>query len=102
VLISRRKEGEALFIGDEVEIRVISVRRNKVILGIMAPRDVRIAAEKMTDMAMANTMAAVHPVSLDKLLQTPSNNAEPVVVMLQPISPKENGRMTDKTSGRPE
>jgi hypothetical protein len=44
----------------------------------------------------------VHPVSLDKLLQAPSNNGEPVVVMLQPISPKENRCMTDKTSGRPE
>jgi carbon storage regulator CsrA len=90
VLISRRKEGEALFIGDEVEIRIISVRRNKVILGIMAPRDVKIAADKMTDMAMANTVAAVHSIRLDKLLQAPSNNREPVVVMLQPISSKKD------------
>lgn len=92
MLISRRKEGEALFIGDDIEIRIIDVRKKKVILGIIAPRDVKITAEKLTDAAMANTMAAVHSASVDKLLlQGSSSQAESVVLMLQPEISKNNG-----------
>ena len=82
MLISRRKEGETLVIGNDVEIRIISVRKRKVILGIIAPRDVRITATKLSDAEMANTMAAANPVALDDLLHSPREQGEQVVFLL--------------------
>ena len=91
MLISRRKEGETLFIGEDIEVRVIEIRKRKVILGIIAPRKTRISADKLTDAAMANTMAAVHSAGVDKLLQRSSNPTEPVVLLLQTESSKKEG-----------
>ena len=82
MLISRRKEGETLFLGDNIEIRVIGIRKKKVILGIIAPRDVSITAEKLTDMAMENTMAAAHASHIDQFLQRSSEETEAVVLLL--------------------
>ena len=82
MLISRRKEGEALAIGNDVEIRIISVRKKKVILGIIAPRDVRITATKLSEAEMANTIAAANPIGLDDLLHAPRQKGEQVVFLL--------------------
>jgi carbon storage regulator len=76
MLISRRKEGETVLIGDDIEIRIISLRKKKVILGIIAPRDVRIAATRLNDAEMANTMAAANSIEL------PHNENEEVVFLL--------------------
>lgn len=59
MLISQRKEGDVLIIGDGVEIRIISVRK-KVVLGIIAPKDVKVTALKLSDVALENTLAAAH------------------------------------------
>jgi carbon storage regulator len=37
MLVLTRKKGEAIHIGDEVEVRVLSVQGNRVRLGIEAP-----------------------------------------------------------------
>jgi carbon storage regulator len=89
VLISRRKEGESLSIGEDIEIRIVDVRRNKVVLGIIAPRDVKIAAAKLTDMAMANTMAAVNSADIDQYLHPPREESENVVLLLKAAGSKE-------------
>ena len=89
MLISCRKEGESLKIGDEVEIRVVSVRRNKVTLGVVAPREVRIATRKMSEMEMANTVAAAHSVQVGQLLRLPRDRAENIMFVLDAANPRE-------------
>jgi carbon storage regulator len=84
MLISRRKEGETVLIGDDIEIRIISLRKKKVILGIIAPRDVKIVAAKLDEAEMANTMAAANSIEL------PRNENEQVVFLLG--SPNDDDR----------
>ena len=40
MLVLTRKLNESVMIGDDVEVRVLSVSRDKIRLGISAPRDV--------------------------------------------------------------
>ena len=98
MLISRRKEGETLLIGKDIEIRIVAVRKKKVILGVIAPRDVKISAEKLDDIEMANTMAAVSSIHIDHLLPTPSRKAEDVLFVLEGRSSKIKEIMVDKTA----
>jgi carbon storage regulator len=83
VLISRRKEGETLLVGEEIELRIVSVRKKKVILGIIAPRDVKIVATRLSPAEMANTMAAANSINLEPFLHDPSGEAEPVLFLLE-------------------
>jgi carbon storage regulator len=99
VLISRRKEGDSIQIGEDVEIRIVSVRRNKVTVGIVAPRDMRIITRKLNEMEMANTRAAAHSVDIGPLLRPP-DGPEDVVFVLEANLLRENPESTDKRSGR--
>ena len=86
MLISRRKEGETLLIGHDIEVRIVSVHKNKVILGIIAPANVKIATSKMAEVEMANTMAAANSANIDRFLHTPVREAERVLHVLMPNS----------------
>jgi len=94
MLISRRKEGESLLIGENVEVRIVSVRGKKVILGVVAPRDVRIAATKLTNAEMSNTTAAVHSSNVDRLLNGRLGVPEAPVLIFG--GPHQNGKPADK------
>lgn len=85
MLISRRKEGETLLIGENVEIRVVAVRGKKVTLGVVAPKELKISSGKLSPAALANTLAAAHSASLDVLLQPLQDQADRPVLMLQPF-----------------
>jgi carbon storage regulator len=86
MLISRRKEGETLLIGDNIEVRIVSVRGKRVILGVVAPRDVKISASKLTTAELSNTSAAVHSVNVDRLLQDRAAGGEaPVLLFSCPV-----------------
>ncbi len=95
MLISRRKEGETLLIGDDIELRIVSVRKKKIILGIIAPRDIRITATKLSDAEMANTMAAANSIHIDQFLHAPSDEEERVLFLLEESISK-NIVMVDK------
>ena len=69
MLISKRKEGETLRIGDNIELRIVSVRKKKVIIGIIAPREVSITSTKLSDVEMANTMAAANSMYIREFIQ---------------------------------
>lgn len=96
MLISRRKEGETVLIGDEIEIRIISLRKKKIVLGIIAPRDVRIAATKLSEAEMANTMAAANSIELSDFLEARREDGEQVVFLLESTV-----RTSDEVSGEP-
>jgi hypothetical protein len=46
VLVVRRRVGEVIRIGDEVELRLLSVGRTSVRLGIEAPRSIAISMKQ--------------------------------------------------------
>ena len=103
MLISCRKEGESLAIGEEVEIRVVSIRKNKVTLGVVAPRDVKIATRKLSQMEMANTVAAAHSIQVGQLLRSPLDRAENIVFLLEDsILPLNTREVADKRDGNPD
>ncbi|HEX4771621.1 MAG TPA: carbon storage regulator [Bryobacteraceae bacterium] len=83
MLISRRKEGETLFIGEDIEVRIVSVRKKKVIFGVVAPKDIKVTAARLSPAALANTIAAVHSVNLDRLLPGIQADAEKPVLLLR-------------------
>lgn len=82
MLISRRKEGEALHIGDDVEIRIISVKKRKVILGVMAPHEVKITTTRLSEAELENTKAAANVLDLSDLTGS-SSEQESVLFLLK-------------------
>jgi carbon storage regulator CsrA len=104
MLISCRREGETLHIGEEIEIRVVSIRKNKVVLGVIAPRSVKIAAGKLTEEALANTVAATNAVSIARLLPNiPVHSLESPVSLFKAVTPEETGPLlVDKRTEEPE
>ena len=89
-----------LRIGDDVEIRVIDVRKKKVILGVLAPRHVRITSTKLSDAELANTMAAANSIDLTDLLQQALVEGERVCFLLE--SAEAAPANADKKSGESE
>jgi carbon storage regulator len=66
MLVLTRHAGEAIMIGDEIEISIIDVQGDKAKIGITAPRDVRILRRELIDeVRSTNVQAAAVNVSLD-------------------------------------
>jgi carbon storage regulator CsrA len=94
LLIHRRKVGEALRIGDSVEIRIISVGK-KVVLGIIAPREVSVVACRVSGAAMDNTIAASLSADMDRKLRAASRKATPVILSLLQEAPETPPKVSD-------
>src|SRR5438477_8620960 len=58
MLVLSRQRGEAIVIGDDVEITVVDVRGDKVRLGIRAPRTTSVHRKEIYDMIKAENRAA--------------------------------------------
>ena len=65
MLIITRKNGEGFHIGDNVEVTVIESGKDKVRLGIRAPKDVKIIRSELYESREFNVRAAVNKVSID-------------------------------------
>lgn len=48
LVLSRRRE-ESLWIGDEIEVKVLEIRGDKVRLGVSAPKSVRVDRSEVRD-----------------------------------------------------
>ena len=68
MLILQRKAGESLFIGDEIEVSVLSVEAGRVRLAIDAPKSVSILRSELKIAADTNREAADEEVSPLELL----------------------------------
>jgi carbon storage regulator len=58
MLVLSRKPGEALRVGDEVEITVVEVKGDMVRLGIQAPRTVQVWRKELWEAIVAENIAA--------------------------------------------
>ena len=47
MLILTRKDNESLFIGDDIEVTILSVSGNQVRIGINAPKDIDVHREEV-------------------------------------------------------
>jgi carbon storage regulator len=54
MLVLTRKESQSVIIGDEIEITVVYAARNKVRLGIRAPRDVPVHRKEVYEVIRAH------------------------------------------------
>jgi carbon storage regulator len=72
MLVIRRRPGEAVVIGDGIEIEILDCSPSQVKLGIRAPRDVTVLRKEIHLTSEQNREAArgVTPAALDRLLGT--------------------------------
>lgn len=71
MLVIRRRAGEAVLIGDGIEVRVLESSGGRVTLGITAPKEVPILREEIRLAAEENTAAAraATPAGLQRILE---------------------------------
>jgi carbon storage regulator len=58
LLVFTRKAGEGLVIGGEVEIRILSVERDHVKVGIVAPRQISVHRHEVHEAIVKENLAA--------------------------------------------
>jgi carbon storage regulator len=58
VLVLRRRVGEAIVIGSDVEIEVVEISRTRVKLGVKAPRSICVVRRETVPVAAENRKAA--------------------------------------------
>lgn len=58
MLLIRRKPGESILIGQEIEIRVLESSPARVVLGIVAPRSIPVLRNEVKDTLEQNREAA--------------------------------------------
>lgn len=61
MLVMRRRQGEAILIGDGVEIRILSIDGTRVKMGILAPRSVQVTTREIELVRKQNLQAAETP-----------------------------------------
>jgi carbon storage regulator len=65
MLVLRRRAGESLFIGDDIEIEVLAVSGQGAKIGIRAPRETVILRKELRITQQQNTAAAQGPETED-------------------------------------
>jgi carbon storage regulator len=58
MLVIRRRQGESLYIGDDVEVSILEITGSQVKLGIQAPREVAVLRAEIRVTAEQNREAA--------------------------------------------
>jgi carbon storage regulator len=58
MLVIRRRAGESLFIGDDVEIRILEMGPTQVKLGIEAPKAITVLRKEVRETQEANIASA--------------------------------------------
>ncbi len=58
MLMMMRRKGESILIGDNIEVRIISIGRTKVKFGIIAPREIPVVAREFELVQKQNLAAA--------------------------------------------
>lgn len=69
MLVLKRKIGETVMIGDDIEITVLGKEGDTVKLGIRAPRTVRVYRQEIYEEIKAENQSALQAPALDVLRQ---------------------------------
>jgi carbon storage regulator len=69
VLVTLRRRGQSIRIGNGIEITVLEIHRTKVRLGIQAPEDVRIIRSEVVLIEKENAAASRPPAAVDAALR---------------------------------
>ncbi len=70
MLVIRRRAGESLMIGDNVEVEILEIESSQVKIGIRAPREVAVLRKEIHLTAEQNRSASELPrEALEKLLR---------------------------------
>jgi carbon storage regulator len=93
MLVLRRRVGETILVGGEVEIEVIEISRTRVKLGVRAPLNVPVIRKETIPIARENQMASDlmavggtdHVGELLKLLR-PADSSPPVASTAAPVA----------------
>ena len=64
MLVLSRKEGQDIVIGDDIVIRVLGIFGNRVQIGIIAPRDVRVLRQELIPKT-GGSMVSIEPIDSD-------------------------------------
>lgn len=75
MLVLRRRVGEAITIGGDIEIEIIEISRTRVKLGVRAPQSVTVMRREALPVAEENRnasalLAALEPGDLDQVLRS--------------------------------
>jgi len=65
MLVFSRKKDESVMIGDDIEIKIVSIGRDSIKLGISAPREIPIHRGEIYLAIEAENKAAAAPQALD-------------------------------------
>ncbi|AMO84401.1 Carbon storage regulator [Solibacillus isronensis B3W22] len=68
MLVLSRKKGETIMIGDQIEVKVISVEGDQVKLGIIAPKTVKVHRSEVFEAIQKQNKEAL-AISVDALKQ---------------------------------
>ena len=60
MLVMRRRAGDAILIGDDIQIEVIEVSPNRVKLGIVAPAHMAVTRKEVVTTRQQNVAASQH------------------------------------------
>lgn len=80
MLVLSRKPGEALRVGDDVEITIVEVKGDMVRIGIDAPRDVQVWRKELWEAIVAENKRAAEEAALAATVAPPS----PITVIKTP------------------
>ncbi len=58
MLLMRRRQGETILIGDQIEIHIAHIGRTRVKMAISAPREIRVVAKEVEVVGRQNRAAA--------------------------------------------
>jgi len=61
MLVISRRQGEVLWIGDQIKIVVCTMRGKRVSLGIEAPRDIPVIRDELRKADLKKVMASANP-----------------------------------------
>jgi carbon storage regulator len=63
MLVLTRRPGQGLLIGDSIEVRVIRIVGDRVVLGVVAPREIAVVRDELAAEIAQETRAAAEAVS---------------------------------------
>lgn len=76
MLVVTRKPGESILVSDNIEISVLEISKDKVKIGINAPKEVKIVRSELKTLRQTNEQAAASTRGIKQLLNDTNKREE--------------------------